>query len=224
MTTQTLPYAAVVLKLLRGVLYFDDKDWDPLLTHQTPVRSHFEGIGLALRIDEGEGYAYLEQPNLEDDGDHEDGGGDGSVERYGGGSSLPRLVNRTRMTYEATLLSVLLREELLNFDAREPDLERLVLSKRQIQEMIEHFFPEQSDMTRVIRKIDSVIGQVVKVGFLRPLKSNGPKGGTAQEDEDDLYEVRRIIKAKISADALVEIRNKLQAHVEPEPVQVEEVV
>lgn len=221
MTTQTLPYAAVVLKLLRGVLYFDDKEWDPLLTNQTPVRHHFESIGLALRIDEGEGFAYLEQPDLSDEAAAGEIGTTGidatgidpsKIDQYGGGPALPRLVNRTRMTYEATLLSVLLREELLNFDAREPDLERLILSKSQIQEMIQHFFPEQADMTRVVRKIDSVIGQVVKVGFLRPLKKSEAAG------EDDLYEVRRIIKAKISADTLVDIRNKLMAHVQVEEV------
>lgn len=213
MTTQTLPYAAVVLKLLRGVLYFEDKEWEPMLTHQTPVRNHFEGIGLALRIDEGEGYAYLEQPDLDDD----------SACDNGGGQSLPRLVNRTRMAYEATLLSVLLREELLNFDAREAGLEQLVLSKAQIREMIQPFFPEQTDMTKVTKRIDKVIGQVIKVDFLRPLKNSATKSSMTQDDEDDLYEVRRIIKAKISADALVEIRNKLLAHVQPEHVQSDSV-
>lgn len=209
MSTQILPYAPVILKLLRGVLYFDDKEWDPLLTHQTAVGHHFGGIGLTLHIDESEGYAYLEQPDLNDDGHVEE------IEPYDGAPPLPRLVNRTRMTYEATLLSVLLREELLNFDAREPDLERLILSKSQIQEMIQHFFPEQADMTRIMRKIDSVIAQVTKVGFLRQLKSNSSSTPGSNSDED-LYEVRRIIKAKISADTLVEIRNKLTAHIHPE--------
>jgi hypothetical protein len=35
-------------------------------------------------------------------------------------------------------------------------------------------------------------------------------------EEEELYEVRRIIKAKISADTLVAIRDQLQAHIQEE--------
>lgn len=184
----TLPYAPLVLKLLQGVVYYDDTQWELLISYAAPLRRHFAAIGLRFHLDEAEGYAYLTQPEAED-----------------GRDPLPRLVRRIPLRYDATLLCVLLRESLQQFDARAPDESRHVLSRSQIQEMMQVFFDEQSDMTRLERRISSAIRQVENINFLKKL--NNPEG-------EDRYEVRRIIKAKISADALVEIRERLQAYQE----------
>lgn len=197
MNQPILPYAAVILKLLSDILYHEDAAWETLLTYQSAVRQHFAAIGLALRLDEAEGYAYLIQP---DPTQEEEWEGEEAP------PALPRFVRRTRLTYDATLLCVLLREELQNFDAREPDLDRLVLTKAQIRELIRQFYPERADLTRLDAKIDRVISQVVAVGFLRRLS----------EQAEESYEVKRIIKAKLSADKLVEIRNQLVEYGESE--------
>lgn len=191
------PYAAVVLKLLSGVLYSDDKDWDRLLSYQSAVHQHFASIGLRLTVDEAEGFAYLTQP---DSGAAEEEEGLASEDA----PPLPRLVRRTPLSYQATLLCVLLREELLKFDAHEPDQTRLVLSADQVRELIAPFYAERSDMTRTRRKIDSAINQVIQAGFLRELP-----GAT-----EELYEVQRIIKAKLSSEVLAEIQASLFAAVE----------
>jgi hypothetical protein len=190
MSDDLLPYAPLVLKLLQGVIYYDDKQWEQLISHAVPLRRHFAAIGLQLHLDEAEGYAYLSQPEDEERDIH-----------------LPRLVRRMPLTYDATLLCVLLRESLQQFDARSPDEPRHVLSRVQIQEMIQLFFDEQTDMTRVERRIDSAIRQVENVGFLKQLKN---------PDDEELYEVRRIIKARVSADALVDIKEQLKAHLDEE--------
>ena len=189
MSEQLLPYAPLILKLLQGVVYYDDKQWDMLLSYANPVQRHFAAIGLQLHLDEAEGYAYLSQP---DDEENE--------------LNLPRLVRRMPLTYDATLLAVLLREALQQFDAREPDQPRFVLSRSQIHEMLHIFYTEQSDMTRLERQLDSAIRQVEGIGFLKKL--NNP--------QETLYEVRRIIKAKVSADTLVEIREQLAAYIADE--------
>ena len=79
-------------------------------------------------------------------------------------------------------------------------------SYRNIQaerELLMHiFYPEPADMTRLMGRIDRVIGQVERAGFLRPIK----------HEDEDVYEVKRIIKAKISADKLVEIRDQLRQY------------
>lgn len=194
MTEPLVPYAAAILKLLRGVIYYDDKEWNMLLAYQPAVCQHFASIGLLTHVDEADGYAYLSQPDAADD--------ECDIEV---GTDLPRLVRRVSLGYEATLLCVLLREELLKFEACKPDLERLVLSKLQLQEAMQIFYPEQADMTRLVGRIDRVIGNVVRAGLLRRF---------AGEDDGELYEVKRIIKAKLSADRLVEIRDKLRRHAE----------
>ena len=195
MNEPLVPYAAVILKLLRGVLYYDDKEWDTLLSYHQAVKQHFTSIGLRVHVDEADGYAYLTQPDAEDR-DDETPGDAAPV-------ALPRLVRRVSLGYEATLLCVVLREELLKFEAHEPDLERLVLSKAQLQDALQIFYPEQTDMTRLLGRIDRVIGSVVRAGFLRPLN---------RDQDDELYEVKRILKAKLSADRLVEIRDQLRRY------------
>lgn len=186
---EPLPYAPLILKLLQGVVYYDDKQWQQLLSDAIPIRRHFEDIGLKLHLDEVEGYAYLTQP---DDPEKP--------------SNLPRLVRRIPLTYDATLLCVLLRESLQQFDAKSPDEPRHILSSEQIQEMMRLFFAEQTDMVRLERRIDSAIRQVENIGFLKKL---------SRENEHS-YEVRRIIKAKISADTLADIRDQLREYTEEE--------
>ncbi len=188
MSRDRLPYAPVVLKLLKDVLYYDDRHWETLLSYAAPIQNHFASIGLLLHIDEAEGYAYLTQPDSDPDTDASE--------------PLPRLVRRIPLTREATLLSVLLREALQQWDSH--GQERLVLPKSRLHEMLLPFYPEQTNMVRIGDKIDGVIKQVVKVGFLHKLNTPG----------EEVYELRRIIKAKITADKLVEIRDKLLAQVE----------
>lgn len=195
MNEPLLPYAAAILKLLRGVVYFDDKEWDTLLAYEKAIALHMAGIGLQMHVDEADGYAYLSQPG---DDEAEDEAGHGSA----AARELPRLVRRIPLNFEATLLCVVLREELLKFEMREPGLERIVLSKQQIQEAMQIFYPEPADLTRLMGRIDRVIAQVERAGFLRAIK----------RDDEDVYEVKRIIKAKISADQLVDIRDRLRQY------------
>jgi hypothetical protein len=191
-----LPYAAVIIKLLRGVVYADDNTWETLLTYQQAMRQYVAGMGLVVHVDETDGYAYLSQP----------GAGDDASPHDPRSAPLPRLVRRMPLNYEATLLCVILRDELLKFETCEPDLARLVLSKTQIQDAMLLFYAERADMTRLSGRIDRAINQVVRAGFLRPVQAAPP--------DADLYEVKRILKAKISADTLVDIRDKLRQYAE----------
>ena len=189
MSGEILPYAPIILKLLQGVVYYDDKHWEQLISYAAPLQRHFAAIGLQMHLDEAEGYAYLTQPEDEE------------VD-----TDLPRLVRRIPLTYDATLLCVLLRESLQQFDARSPDESRHVLSRAQLHEMMQLFFAEQTDITRLERQLDSAVRQVERIGFLKKLNT----------EEEELYEVRRIIKAKISAEWLVEIRDQLNEYVQEE--------
>lgn len=184
-----LPYAPLILKLLQGVVYYDDKQWESLISYATPIRKHFAAIGLQLHLDDVEGYAYLTQP---DDPENE--------------TRLPRLVRRVPLTYDATLLCVLLRESLQQFDAHSPDEPRHVLRREHMIEMMQLFFAEQTDMIKFDRRIESAIRQVENIGFLKKLNN----------ENEELYEVRRIIKAKISADTLAGFRDQLSQYSQDE--------
>lgn len=187
MIDHLLPYASLILKLLQGVVYYDDKAWSQLLADQVPIGRYFAEIGLQLHLDEAEGYAYLSQP---DDPENP--------------NRLPRLVRRTPLTYDATLLCVLLRESLQRFDAQSPDASRHIVSRGEIQEMVALFLPTRHDMLRVERMVDRAIKQLLEFDFLKRLNN----------EHEELYEVRRIVKAKINADVLITIRDQLKAYQE----------
>src|SRR5260370_23198232 len=99
-----MPFARVILKLVQNPLFSDESSsWNLLLSYLTPVQEYFARIGLEVRVNEEDGYAYLHQPALEDD--------------EGQSVVLPRLTRRDRLTYHTTLLCVLLREWLDQFEA-----------------------------------------------------------------------------------------------------------
>lgn len=180
------PYASAIIKLLKGILYNDDSDWDMLLNNERNVKEYFGKIGVTLYLDEAEGYAYLQQPDREDDDEQ--------------AKTLPRLVKRVALSWEVTVLCVVLREELLEFDASTSNSTRCILSKDKIHVLMRPFFKEQTNDVQLVKKFDSVIDRAVKLHFLKELK------GTEGE-----YEVRRILKAKFSADQLKEIKEELKA-------------
>lgn len=181
------PYAPAIIKLLKGILYEDDSDWGMLLNNERNVKEYFGKIGVTLYLDEEEGYAYLQQPDREDDDDR--------------AKPLPRLVKRVALSWEVTLLCVLLRETLLEFDGSTSHSTRCILSKYKIHDLMRPFFKEQTNDVQLVKKFDSSIAQAVKLHFLKELK------GT----ESESYEVRRILKAKFSADKLKEIEEELKA-------------
>ncbi len=106
-----------------GVVYreSDEDTWLTLERSGAGVRDHFATIGVDVVVDDAEGYAYLRsQPSEE--GDEE----------------LPRLVRRRALTYNVSLLLVLLRKRLVEFETTGGE-GRLVLTTDQIVEMLRLF-------------------------------------------------------------------------------------
>lgn len=182
-------FAPAIIKLLQGVVYHDDTAaWNLLLTHQVPLREHFARIGLEVYLNETDGFAFLRQPDIE--------GEDGQR------VALPRLTRRDHLSYHVTLLCVLLRERLDQFDASTPDSDRLLLSAVDLRELMRPFLRERTNELALVRKIDETVNKVVELGFLR-------KQLIGNEEQ---WEVRRILKARIDADKLAEIKAKLEQH------------
>ncbi|WP_211659183.1 DUF4194 domain-containing protein [Phytoactinopolyspora halophila] len=176
--------SVVVTQLMKGVLYRDvhESQWNQLLQLQANVRDYVGVIGLTVVVDEAEGYAYLRsRPDLEDED----------------GPAIPRLIPRRALSFHVSLLLALLRKKLIEFDASGGDT-KLVLTREQIVEMMRVFLPEGSNEVRLVDQIDSHIGKVVELGFLRRIK-----------DTDGHYEVRRIIKAFVDGQWLAEFDQRL---------------
>jgi hypothetical protein len=181
-------YAPAVVRLLQGPVYEEDGPvWKLLLTHAAAVQRHFAQIAVELVVDESEGYAYLTQPEAE------------------GETGPARLVRRSPLSFEVSLLLVILREELDHFDSSNADARRLHLSAHQIRDDIALYFKEKTDQTRLARELDRYIRQVVDLGFLREVRPDGSASAT-----EVVYEVRRIIKAKVNNDFLERFKTAME--------------
>lgn len=181
------PYAPAVIRLLQGPLSSDDTGpWNVLLAHETPVREYLATIGLELVLSETDGYAFLRQPEWE--------GEDGQK------IVLPRLMRRDRLTYHVTLMCALLRERLDQFEASTPETDRLIVTGDDLRDMLRPFLRERGDERALLKKSDETTNRVVDLGFLRRIGN------------DNRYEVRPIVKARISSDALADVLQMLEQH------------
>jgi hypothetical protein len=77
----------------------------------------------------------------------------------------------------------------------------LVLSREQVVEMLRLFLPESTNDARLVDNIDAHINRVVDMGFLRRLRG-----------EQDLFEVRRILKAYVDGQWLAEFDARLDEY------------
>lgn len=182
-TAQEHAVATAVIELMRGVVYREQHEdsWGTLERHPAPVRDHFAAIGVDVVVDDSEGYAYLR--SQEEDGDTE---------------ALPRLVKRRTLTYNVSLLLVLLRKRLVEWETTGSE-GKLVLSKSQVLEMLRVFLPDSTDEARAIDRVDTTLKQAADLGFLRPLRG-----------QQDSWEVRRILKAYVDAQTLSDYAGKLR--------------
>ena len=176
--------SSVVVPLLKGVLYREDNPglWDALVHLQASVRDYVAILGLELMFDEAEGYAFLRSRQSEDED---------------GQSAIPRLVARRQLSYPVSLLLVLLRKKLAEFDAGGGDT-RLTLSRDEVVELIRIFLPAGSNEVKLIDLVDGTLNKIAELGFIRRLRGQG-----------QMIEVRRIIKAFVDAQWLADFDERL---------------
>lgn len=174
--------ATAIIKLMRGVVYreSDEDSWLALARHEGAVRDHFATIGVEVVVDDAEGYAFLRSKEEHDDTD-----------------PLPRLVKRRSLTYHVSLLLVLLRKRLVEFETAGGE-GKLVLSRDQIVDLLRLFLADSTNEARVVDSVDTTIRKAADLGFLRQLRG-----------QSDHWEVRRILKAYVDAQTMSDFAGKL---------------
>lgn len=177
--------SVAVVNLLKGPVYRDthERPWALLLAHRNEVADYVAVLGLQVHVDEVEGYAYLRSRPAGEEAD-----------------DIPRLVARRPLSFPVSMLLALLRKRLAEFDASSSDT-RLVLSRDQIVEMLRLYLPPSTNEARLVDSIDTHINRVVEMGFLRRLRG-----------QDDLYEIRRIIKAYVDGQWLSDFDARLEEY------------
>ena len=176
--------ASAIIRLMQGVVYrgSDEDTWLTLERSGAGVRDHFATIGVDVVTDDTEGYAYLR--SRPDEGEE----------------ALPRLVRRRALSYNVSLLLVLLRERLVEFETGGGD-GRMVLTTEQIVEMLRLFQADTTNDARLVDQAEATIKKAAELGFLRQLRGQG-----------EHWEVRRILKAYVDAQTLSDFAAKLREY------------
>ena len=173
----------VLARLLHEPIYREEQGlWDCLRAERSNVSSFFQQIGQEVVIDEGEGYAYIRQIEIE------------------GAERVPRIGRRQPLSYVTTLLLICLREELARFDSAPDSSTRLVLTREQLRGLVYQFLAGTNNEIRDIRAIDGALRRAAELGFIR---SFGPS-------DSDSFEVMRILKARLGPAELEEVRSNLK--------------
>lgn len=184
-TATELDLPLAVTQLMKGVVYRDDHDkaWRNLMQLQAQVRDYVAVIGLQVVIDEAEGYAFLRQRPDDDAAEDQ--------------PTLPRLIPRRSLSFHLSLLLALLRKKLAEFDAQGSET-RLMLTREQIAETVRLFLPASSNEARLSDQIDTYLKKAVDLGFLRQVRGS-----------EQVYEVRRILKAFVDGQWLADFERRL---------------
>lgn len=184
-------WGIAAVRLLQGVVYADeDQPWELVLASQSQLATYFARLGLRLVVDEPEGLAYLRQ--LSDD------------ELPEGYDRLPKLFRKTRLGYDETLLCVLLREYLRQFEEEDLCNDRCVVEAAALFERWRVLSQAQSDEVKARRELAAALGKLEDLGFVRKLA-----------DEPEAWEVRRILKARLPVAELENLKARMLAAARP---------
>lgn len=183
-------WSGIAVRLLQGVLYQDDNPsvWEILLNSLGDLSNYFETIGLSLIVDEVNAMAYLRQNEDSNDAKPE--------------AAIPRLFRRQPLSYDQTLLCVLLREEIRQFEESDVQNDRCIVKQEDLLSVWQAFFPETHDVVKLNRSLNSALRKLEDLKFVRQFEKDPPS-----------WEICRILKARLPLDALEALKQNLLAEV-----------
>uniref|UniRef100_UPI0035681B88 DUF4194 domain-containing protein n=1 Tax=Stieleria sp. TaxID=2795976 RepID=UPI0035681B88 len=183
-----VPWAPAAVRLLQGIVYHDDAGdtWERILSGVTPLSDYFARIGLMLIVNEEDGMAYLRQIEPEV-----------LPPDY---PSIPKLFRSIRLSFEASLLCVLLRDELRRFEEEIHRDDRCVISQASLLEIWQSLVPGNEDAVRANRNLGGQLRKLEELKYVRRFEKQPPS-----------WEIRRILKARLPLAELERLRTDLTA-------------
>lgn len=181
------PFSKAIVRLLKSTVERNSNVWDDVINYQTEIQDYISKIGLELIVKKDEGFAFVKQ--LEDSE----------------GNTLG-LVQRRQIGFETSIVLVVLRQSLEDFDSNPTQLAtEKFITNTEIKDELELFLPDKYDRVRFIKELDRYINAAVDLGYLREI---------SKKDNETKYQIHRIIKEKITLDILQDFENKLKDYVE----------
>lgn len=186
-TTDIKPYSKAIVKLLKGIVEYNDPAWNDILQYQADIQAYLGVIGLELIVKKDEGFAFVRQAMLDD------------------GKTI-NLATRRQLGFEISVILIVLRNMLYEFEMNPTDsqADEKYVTTTQIKEEVEMFLPVGFNQVKFKQDLDSNISKVIDMGFLAEVKK--------LETDETLYMIHRIIKEKVTLDDLAEFKQKLKEY------------
>lgn len=184
-TSNIKPYSKAIVKLLKGIVEYNDSVWNDILIYQSDIQNYLSIIGLNLIVKKDEGFAFVRQAILDDE-------------------KTLNLVTRRQLGFEVSVILIILRQMLEEFEMNPTDsqADEKYVTASQIKEEAELFLPSRFNQIKFKQDLDNYIAKVIDLGFL--VASKQTDTGT-----ETRYKIHRIIKEKITLDTLNDFKNKL---------------
>lgn len=184
---KTTPYSKAIVRLLKSTIERTSTVWEDIILYQNEIQDYISQIGLELIVKKDEGFAFVKQ--FEDSE----------------GKTLG-LVTRRQIGFETSIVLVVLRQSLEDFDSNPTQLaSEKFITDTEIKDELELFLQEGYNKLKFQKDLDKYIRSVVELGFLKEI---------SKKDNETKYRIHRIIKEKITLDILQDFQIKLKEYVE----------
>jgi len=181
------PYSKAIVKLLKGVVERNSTVWEDVIHYQNEIQEYISQLGLELIIKKDDGFAFVKQ--FEDSE----------------GKTLG-LVTRRQIGFETSIILVVLRQSLEEFDSNPTQLAtEKFITDTEIKDELELFLQEGYNKLKFQKGLDSYINKAIEFGYLKEI---------SKKENETKYQIHRIIKEKITLDILQDFKTKLQEYVE----------
>lgn len=141
------PYSKAIVKLLKSPVERTSNVWDDIIHYQTEIQDYIGLIGLELIVKKDEGFAFVRQFEDSD------------------GNTLG-LVTRRQIGFETSIVLVVLRQSLEDFDSNPTQLAtEKFITDSEIKDELELFLQEGYNKLKFKKELDKYIRNVVDLGY-----------------------------------------------------------
>ena len=183
------PYSKAIVRLLKSPIERKNENlWNDVVNYQMEIQDYISTIGLELIVKKDEGFAFVKQ--FEDSE-----------------SNTLGLIVRRQIGFEATIVLIVLRQNLEEFDSNPTEFQvaEKFITNTDIKEEVELFLQEGYNKMKFQKDLDIHINKIAELGYLKEV---------SKKDNVTKYQIHRIIKEKITLDILRDFKIKLQDYVE----------
>lgn len=194
---KTNSWAAACIHVMQKPLFAEETElFASLCNYQQEISAYLSKIGLELVLNRDLGYAFIRQFDAPE----------------GDGDTLPKLIRRIPVTFEQSLVLVILYDELEKFDGNGSDTPFCIITEEQVRELAQACWPgANTDQTKFQDAIAKALSDLSEQGLIRERR---PQGMSDQESElyksNRRYELRNIIRARVTKDFFVEFKRRLE--------------